>query len=91
MRQAKTDATCAEIESDKLDRILGASPKAGYRRAVTWMRSADPAMRKRAARVFADIGDRVSLKRLQDLARDTDPGVAASAEGGLEKARNRQR
>src|SRR5262245_47787350 len=65
MRQAKADTTCAEIEADKLDRILGASPTAGYKQAVTWMRSADPAMRKRAARVFADIGDAAWLANLK--------------------------
>ena len=91
MNRAKADTSCALIESDKLDRFLGASPTAGYKRAVTWMRSADPVMRRRAARVFADIGNAVSLANLQDLARDTDPAVAASAQGGIEEARNRRR
>ena len=44
------------------------------------LKSADPAMRKRAARVFANIGDAASLTKLRDLARDTDPAVAASAQ-----------
>jgi hypothetical protein len=91
MNREKADTGCALIESDKLDRFLGASPTAGYKRAVTWMRSVDPAMRKRAARVFADIGDAVSLAKLKDLARDADPAVVASAQGGMEEARNRRR
>jgi hypothetical protein len=86
-----TKATCALIESDKLDRFLGASPAAGYKRAVRWMRSSDPAMRKRAARVFADIGDAGSLANLQKLARDTDAAVAVSAQGGMEQARKKRR
>jgi hypothetical protein len=91
MNREKADTGCALIESDKLDRFLGASPTAGYKRAVTWMRSVDPATRKRAARVFADIGDAVSLAKLKDLARDADPAVVASAQGGMEEARNRRR
>ena len=91
MDQEKADTSCALIESDKLDRFLGASPTAGYARALAWMRSADPAMRRRAARVFADIGDTVSMANLQGLSRDTDPAVAASAQGGMAQARNRSR
>lgn len=89
--KAKVDTICEVIESDKLDRFLGGSPTAGYTRAVTWMRSVDAAMRKRAARVFADIGDASSLAKLQVLSRDADRAVAASAQGDLERARKRRR
>ena len=91
MNQEKADTSCELIELDKLDRFLGASPTAGYARALAWMRSADPAMRRRAARVFADIGDTVSMANLQGLSHDTDPAVAASAQGGMAEARNRSR
>jgi hypothetical protein len=89
--QEQADMSCALIESDKLDRFLGASPTAGYARALAWMRSADPAMRKRAARVFADIGDTVSMANLQGLSHDTDPAVAASAQGGMADVRSRHK
>jgi hypothetical protein len=91
MDQEQADTSCELIESDKLDRFLGASPTAGYARALAWMRSADPAMRKRAARVFADIGDTVSMANLQGLSRDTDPAVAASAQGGMADVKDRRR
>jgi hypothetical protein len=48
-------------------------------------------MRKRAARVFADIRDAGSLANLEKLARDADVAVVASAQGGIEEARKKRR
>lgn len=78
------DPSCAQMELDKISRFLGLAPKAGYDRALAWMKSDDGSLRRKAAAVFADIGDAGSKKNLSLLAQDNDPLVAESARGYMD-------
>ena len=75
-------ASCDYLEQEKIQRLFGNS-KAGFDRAVAWMRSDDPSLRRKAVKVFADISDDQSRAYLQTLSRDRDPSVAAAAQGVL--------
>ncbi|MGE3622873.1 MAG: hypothetical protein AB7H77_03215, partial [Bdellovibrionales bacterium] len=57
---------------------------AGYDRAVAWRKSTKPFDRRKAATVFADIGDESSKKNLAVLAKDADLLTAESARLYLE-------
>jgi hypothetical protein len=70
---------CLVMAIDKLQRVLGMNPHAGFEVAEEWMRSADPLVRRRAASVFSDIDDAPSRQRLEVLANDADPRVASAA------------
>jgi hypothetical protein len=72
------DPTCDQMEIDKIMRLQG-SPKAGFDRAVGWMKDSNGSLRRKAAAVFADIGDDASKKNLAQLARDDDPLTAETA------------
>lgn len=74
---------CLVMEIDKLQRMLGMNPRAGFAVAEEWMHSADPLMRRRAASVFADIDDAPSRQRLEALTNDADPRVASAARVSL--------
>jgi hypothetical protein len=69
---------CLEMSRDKVSRILG-NPRAGFDQAEEWMNSDNPSLRRKAARVFADINDSSSRDRLDKLSQDSDAGVAAKA------------
>jgi hypothetical protein len=73
------DSLCHQMEIDKIDRLLG-QPTAGFDRAAAMMKSADESMRRKAATIFADIGDGPSKKNLALLAKDSDPLTAKSAQ-----------
>jgi hypothetical protein len=72
------DPTCDQMEMDKIARMQG-SPRTGFDRAVGWMKDPNGSLRRKAAAVFADIGDDASKKNLALLARDNDPLTAATA------------
>lgn len=59
---------CYTMEIDKMKRLGGIDPRAGYATAVAWMTSPDADRRARAALVFADIADKDSLSKLAALA-----------------------
>jgi hypothetical protein len=73
------DPTCSEMERDKISRFLNIDPTAGYALALSWMKSPEPFMRRKAASVFADINDGESRKNLSRLKSDSDPLVAETA------------
>jgi hypothetical protein len=73
------DFVCHQMEIDKISRMLGA-PAAGFDRAVAWTKDPDESLRRKAATVFADIGDAASKKNLALLAKDSDPLTAKSAQ-----------
>jgi hypothetical protein len=73
------EPSCAQMEADRITRFLGIEPKAGYVRALEWMRSQSGSLRRKAAAVFADIGDDDSEKNLVLLENDPDPLVAEAA------------
>jgi hypothetical protein len=75
--------SCLYLERDKIYRFLRRDPKAGLQRAVRWMKSTDPSLRRKAVRVFADIRDEESLWNLQILSRDPDPSVSQGAQRSL--------
>ena len=72
------DPACDQMEMDKISRLQG-SPHAGFDRAVSWMKDPNGSLRRKAAAVFADIGDDASKKNLALLARDGDPLTAETA------------
>ncbi len=78
-----TDA-CAVVVADKVDRLLG-DKTAGFPHAKSWMASSDPSLRRKALRVFEDIGDSDSQAALRVLALDKDPVVAGEAQAALGK------
>ncbi len=84
-RRDEEESGCALMEADKIRRFLGMSARAGFAQAVAWMGSADTSLRRKAIRVFDDIGDKDSLAKLGVLARDTDPSVAQAARGALQR------
>ena len=60
------------MERDNIARLQG-SPKAGFDRAVGWMKDPDGSLRRKAAAVFADIGDGPSKEEFSRLvAKDAD-------------------
>ncbi|MGE3622448.1 MAG: hypothetical protein AB7H77_01060, partial [Bdellovibrionales bacterium] len=77
------DPDCVQMEMDRIVRLLGTT-KAGYDRAVAWRKSTKPFDRRKAATVFADIGDESSKKNLAVLAIDADLLSAESARRDLE-------
>lgn len=70
---------CITMEADKVRRLLGMSPRAGYELAEQWMNSRDPQLRRKAIAVFSDIDDVSSRSHLQTLAKDPDRSVATVA------------
>ncbi len=70
---------CAQIVTDKVDRLLG-NKTAGFSRAKTWMKSPDPSVRRKAVRVLEDIGDTASQAALKELSGDKDPTVSTEAD-----------
>jgi hypothetical protein len=83
-------ALCNEMELDKLKRMAGISPDAGFTTAITWMSSKNTETRSKAIRILADIGDVKSLEALQKMTADGDRIVARKARRYLrwiEKAR----
>jgi hypothetical protein len=73
---------CTEVEVDKIERLLG-SRTAGFSRAATWMSSSQASLRRKAVRIFQDIGDAASAKALRVLANDKDPTVSSIAATSL--------
>jgi hypothetical protein len=69
---------CSEVVADKVNRLLG-DKTAGFSHARAWMESSDPSVRRKAVRVFEDIGDSASLAALKVLSADKDPVVAMEA------------
>jgi hypothetical protein len=70
---------CFQMEGEKIARFLGLDPRAGYTRALGWMKSPSSSLRRKAASVFADIGGNDSDKNLVILENDPDPLVAGTA------------
>ena len=63
---------CIVMARDKVERLVGTNPGAGFDTAERWMGSADPLLQRKAVWVFADIvaetGDADARQRLQTLA-----------------------
>jgi hypothetical protein len=72
-------ASCFSMSRDKLLRMRGTDPRAGFQTALEWLESSDPAVRAKGVYVLGDINDAASRKRLQDLAGDTDESIARVA------------
>ena len=81
------DAVCEQMEIDKIDRFLGTELRAGFTRAVDWMKSPDASLRRKAAAVFADIGGSESKDNLKTLSSDPNSLVAETAKMYLEGSR----
>lgn len=76
--KAEEGMPCLIMNRDKVLRLLGVTA-AGFEEADAWQRSADPSLRRKAVRVFADIDDVRSKQRLAVLSNDPDPRVASLA------------
>ena len=76
---------CTTMERDKLLRLAGSNPRAGFDGASQWMNHPSPSLRRKAVRVFADIADDASRSHLRTLTTDRDPIVSASAEHALKR------
>ena len=72
------------IERDKIYRLIGEDPHAGFRQALIWSKYADPDMREDAVVVFKDISDKKSLEQLKILSNDPDKGVSSMASKAIE-------
>lgn len=83
---ADPNAACKLVTQDKLARFLGFHATAGLERAQQWMNSGDTALRRKAVRVFADIGTDAAKRSLATLSHDRDPVVAQSARSELAHA-----
>jgi len=73
------DAVCEQMEMDKISRFLSIEPHAGFARAMDWAGGHDASLKRKAAAVFADIGNEESREALGKLATDEDPLVAETA------------
>ena len=87
---AREEAVCRQIETDKIERVLGIMPDAGFERAQEWMESRDPSLRLKAVCVFADIGDKGSLGALSKAVQDKDPVVSEAAKQYLAEIAKKQ-
>jgi len=65
---------------DKARRLLGENPKAGFQRAVGWLKSDDVQLKYNAVKVFFEIADDASVRNLQIAAQDSNKRVARMAE-----------
>lgn len=83
---ADPNAACKLVTQDKLARFLGFHATAGLERAQQWMNSGDTALRRKAVRVFADIGTDAAKRGLATMSHDRDPVVAQSARSELAHA-----
>jgi hypothetical protein len=71
------------VALDKVSRLLGEDPKAGYDRAVSWVKDGDSGLRNNAIQVFSEIGDAPSIGHLKALALDKDAPVSLRAKRAL--------
>jgi hypothetical protein len=67
------------IIRDKILRLIGTDPLAGYKEALLWAQHPDRDMKKNAIAVFKDIFDQNSRKQLEILSKDSDQLVANQA------------
>jgi hypothetical protein len=86
---ADEDATCVQMEADKIARFLGTSPNAGEDRAITWLNSADQSLRLKGIVVLADIRDDKSIVNLQHLTEDPDTIVSGAARLAVDTIRKK--
>ena len=84
---SRSQRPCLLMERDKILRMIGTDRHAGLSVAEQWTRSADPYLRKKAAAVFADIGDEAAQRGLEALSKDVDRGVADMALTTLKQIR----
>jgi hypothetical protein len=80
------NAICLQMESDKIRRFLGISPKAGEARAMQWINSRNEFLRRKGIAVLAGIGDQKSMEVLRSHTADPDPSVALAAKWALGRA-----
>ena len=83
---AGDNGICLQMESDKIKRFLGISPKAGEDKAIGWINSRDEFLRRKGSAVLLEIGDSKSLAVLARFAKDSDPVVAYEAKRALRGA-----
>jgi len=75
---------CTEAVVDKVQRLLG-DATAGLAHAKLWMMSDNPSLRRKAVRVFEDIGDSEARTDLKVLEADKDQIVSQEAHTALTK------
>ncbi len=80
---------CVQMEIDKIERFLGASPNAGEDKAIEWIKSADESLRLKGIVVLADIRDVRSVDTLQHCTEDPDEIVADAAKRALNSLRGK--
>lgn len=80
------EVACLTVSRDKVRRILGIEPHAGFELALQWLRGIDQDRREDAALVLSDIGDNEARTILSGLFRDNNASVARIAQRA-EKAR----
>ena len=61
------------MEADKIKRLLGLDPKAGFSLAQNWIHSTDPSLRAKGVAVLGDIADAPSLQELRRIAATSSP------------------
>jgi len=76
-------AVCKTMEVDKLKRLSGREPRAGFDTAAKWMTNADADTRLKAVQVFGDIWDQASQRKLRAMANDPDAIVVQSVQALL--------
>jgi hypothetical protein len=81
--QALADA--AELERDKVLRVIGSDREAGLAAAAAWSADGHPYRRIYAATILADIGTPAAQERLKLLQADPDPHVAQAARAAHRK------
>jgi hypothetical protein len=77
------DAAVAQIAYDKVLRITGQDPIAGFSQALVWATGSDPTSRIFASSVLADIGTPDALSALNNLLNDPDGNVSIYANGAF--------
>jgi hypothetical protein len=70
---------CAQMELDKIRRLVGPDRRVGFTLAEDWMTDPSPLLRAKAVAVFADIGDTASRRYLEQMKGDADGVVADQA------------
>lgn len=89
LNRGEMQPECAQMELDKIERFLGASPTAGFERTQQWMRSGNASLRSKAIVVFGDIADGPSKLELAKIAASGSKEDAAASRIYLESGTSR--
>ncbi len=76
LSSSEIEPVCTQMEADKIKRLLGLEPKAGFTLAQSWIQSSDPSLRAKGVAVLGDIGDAPSIQELNRVAATDSPEAA---------------